>query len=88
VVQAWRGRFVRRLSGRDFVGRAALMPMVTLYAFWHFGKPIPEAIGSIFAGYILGVIALRTRSIVGGIIVHVGVALGMDFAAFLHTAAP
>jgi len=71
-----------------FLGRAALMPMVTLYAFWHFGKPVPEAIGSIFAGYILGVIALRTRSIVGGIIVHVGVALGMDLAAHLHGTAP
>jgi hypothetical protein len=71
-----------------FLGRAVLMPMVTLYAFWHFGKPVPEAIGSIFAGYILGVIALRTRSIVGGILVHVGVALGMDGAAHLHGAAP
>jgi len=67
-----------------FLGRAVLMPMVTLYAFWHFGKPVPEAIGSIFAGYILGVIALRTRSIVGGIVVHVGVALGMDLAAGLQ----
>jgi len=37
------------------LGRAALMPMVTLYAFWHFGKPIPEAVGSIVAGYVLGV---------------------------------
>jgi len=70
------------------LGRAALMPMVTLYAFWHFGKPVPEAIGSIFAGYILGVIALRTRSIVGGILVHVGVALGMDLAAYLHGVSP
>jgi len=66
------------------LGRSALMPMVTLYAFWHFGKPVPEAIGSIFAGYILGVITLRTRSVVGGIIVHVGVALGMDLAAWLR----
>jgi hypothetical protein len=67
------------------MGRAVLMPMVTLYAFWHFGKPIPEAIGSIFAGYVLGVFALRTRSIVGGIIVHVGVAVAMDLAAYLQT---
>ena len=67
------------------LGRAVLMPMVTLYAFWHFGKPIPEAIGSIFAGYVLGVFALRSRSILGGIIVHVGVALAMDLAAYLQT---
>jgi hypothetical protein len=66
------------------LGRAVLMPMVTLYAFWHFGKPIPEAIGSIFAAYVLGVFALRTRSIFGGIIVHVGVALAMDLAAYLQ----
>jgi len=67
------------------LGRAALVPMVTLYAFWHFGKPIPEAIGSVFAGYVLGVFALRTRSIFGGIIVHVGVAVAMDLAAYLQT---
>jgi hypothetical protein len=67
------------------LGRAVLMPMVTLYAFWHFGKPIPEAMGSIVAGYVLGVFALRSRSIIGGIIVHVGVALAMDLAAYLQT---
>jgi membrane protease YdiL (CAAX protease family) len=67
------------------LGRAVLMPMVTLYAFWHFGKPIPEAVGSIFAGYVLGVFALRSRSIIGGTIVHVGVALAMDLAAYLQT---
>jgi hypothetical protein len=72
------------LGLEKYLGRAVLVPMVTLYAFWHFGKPIPEAIGSIFAGYILGVFALRSRSIIGGIIVHVGVALAMDLAAYLQ----
>ena len=73
------------LGLEKYLGRAVLMPMVTLYAFWHFGKPIPEAIGSIFAGYVLGVFALRSRSIIGGIIVHMGVALAMDLAAYLQT---
>lgn len=67
------------------LGRAVLMPMVTVYAFWHFGKPLPEAIGSIVAAYVLGVFALRSRSIVGGILVHVGVALSMEAAAYLQT---
>jgi len=67
------------------LGRAALMPMLTVYAFWHFGKPLPEAMGSVVAGYVLGVFALRTGSIVGGIIVHVGVAVAMDLAAYLQT---
>ena len=68
------------------LGRAALMPMVTLYAFWHFGKPVPEAMGAIVAGYVLGVFALRTRSIIGGVIVHVGVAVAMDLAAYAQGA--
>jgi membrane protease YdiL (CAAX protease family) len=66
------------------LGRAVLMPMVTLYAFWHFGKPLPEAAGAIVAAYVLGVFALRSRSIIGGIIVHVGVAVAMEWAAYLQ----
>lgn len=68
-----------------YLGRAVLVPMLTVYAFWHFGKPIPEAMGSVVAGYVLGVFALRTGSIVGGIVVHVGVAVAMDLAAYLQT---
>jgi hypothetical protein len=73
------------LGLEKYLGRAVLMPMVTLYAFWHFGKPIPEAIASVFAGYVLGVFALRSRSIIGGMIVHMGVALAMDLVAYLQT---
>ena len=60
--------------------------MVVCYASLHFGKPLGETIGSIFGGYILGVLALQTRSIWGGIIVHVGVAWLMDLAALLQKA--
>ena len=64
------------------MGRASVFPMVATYAFLHFGKPIAEAISSIAGGFILGVIAYYTRSIIGGIIIHAGIALGMDMAAF------
>jgi len=50
----------------------------------HFGKPIGEAISSIFGGYVLGVIALNTKSIVGGSIVHIGVAWLMELFAYLQ----
>lgn len=66
------------------VGRGALLPMVICYASLHFGKPLGETIGSVFGGYILGVIALYTRSIWGGIVVHVGVAWAMELAAWLQ----
>ncbi len=67
-----------------YLGRATLLPMVVLYAFWHFGKPFPEALGSVFGAYILGIIALRSGSINGGIIIHMGVALLMNLAAFIQ----
>ena len=67
-----------------WLGRAVLLPMVVLYAFWHFGKPFPEALGSVFGSYILGILALRTRSINGGILIHMGIALLMNLTAFLQ----
>lgn len=67
-----------------WLGRDALLPMVFLYAIWHFGKPMPEALGSVFGGYILGVIALSSRCILGGTLVHMGIALLMNLAAVLH----
>ena len=52
--------------------------------FLHFGKPAGEAISSIFGGYILGILAFRSRNIYGGLIAHLGVAWGMDWLAFLN----
>lgn len=67
------------------MGRAVVMPAACLYAFWHFGKPMGEALGSIFGSYILGIIALESGSILGGILVHIGIALLMDWAAYLQS---
>jgi len=67
-----------------WLGRDALLPMVFLYALWHFGKPMPEALGSIFGAYILGIIAYSSRCILGGILIHMGIALLMNLAAVLH----
>lgn len=64
--------------------RNAILAMAAVYCFLHFGKPAGEAISSIFGGYILGVIAYETKSIWGGIIVHVGIAWLMEGVAALH----
>ncbi|ELR73488.1 caax amino terminal protease family [Fulvivirga imtechensis AK7] len=66
------------------MGRNVVIPMVVTYCFLHFGKPAGEAISSIFGGYILGVIAYETRSIFGGVIIHVGVAWMMEFFAWMN----
>ena len=67
-----------------YLGKGAIMPMVTLYCLFHFGKPLGEAISSIFGGYILGILAYYTRSIYGGIIIHLGVALMMELLAMIQ----
>lgn len=79
----FRGFMVIALS--RFVGKEALLPMVAVYCFLHFGKPAGEAISSIFGGYILGILAYSSRNIYGGLIAHLGVAWGMEYMAYLNT---
>jgi hypothetical protein len=64
-----------------WLGTNAVLPMVAMYAVLHFGKPFPETVGSIFGGYILGVFALRSGSILGGVLLHLGVAWSMEATA-------
>jgi hypothetical protein len=78
----FRGGLVIGLS--SIMGKHTILPMVVTYAFLHFGKPMAETIGSIFGGYILGVIALYSRSILGGCAIHIGVALLMEVMALLQ----
>ena len=66
------------------LGKDAILPMAVVYCVLHFGKPMGEAISSIFGGYILGIIAYRTRNILGGVIIHMGVAWLMETAAFIQ----
>ena len=68
------------------LGRGAVLPMVVWYCSIHFGRPLGEAVSSLFGGYLLGVLALSTRSIWGGLLIHIGIAWGMEIAAFLQGA--
>lgn len=78
---SFRGFMVIGMMG--ILGRKAVLAMAVTYCFLHFGKPAGEAISSVFGGYILGVIAYETKSIWGGIIVHVGIAWMMELVAFI-----
>ncbi len=66
-----------------FVGTDAILPMAAFYCTIHFGKPLGECISSFFGGLILGVLAARTRTILGGLIVHLGLAWLMELAGWL-----
>jgi len=66
-----------------YAGEKVILPMTVFYCTIHFGKPLGECISSFFGGMILGVIALRTRSILGGLIVHLGLAWLMELGGWL-----
>lgn len=66
---------------RRALGANAIFVMIVPYCMIHYGKPLPETLGAIGAGLILGTLALRTRSIWGGVLIHVGVATTMDILA-------
>jgi hypothetical protein len=66
------------------LGRSAVIPMTVLYTFAHFGKPFGEALAAVIGGYILGVVAYRNRSVIGGFILHAGIAILMELFAALH----
>ena len=67
------------------MGSGSVWIMASMYMFIHFSKPPAEAIASFFAGILLGVLAYRTRSIYGGVILHVTIAVSMDIFALMVT---
>jgi membrane protease YdiL (CAAX protease family) len=69
---------------RRALGSNAIFVMIVPYNMIHYGKPMAETFGAIFAGIILGTLAMRTRSIWGGVLIHVGVATMMDVLAVGH----
>lgn len=81
MVLEWLFRGLLVIGMVKYLGHRAVLPMAALYCVIHFGKPMGECISSIFGGYLLGIFAYYSRSIWGGIIVHMGIALMMDFAA-------
>ncbi len=66
---------------RRALGSNAIFVMIVPYCMIHYGKPMPETLGAIGAGVILGTLAMRTRSIWGGVLIHIGVAMTMDVLA-------
>ncbi len=81
----FRGFMVRGLVER--FGAGAVLFMVVPYCMIHFQKPFLETLGAIIAGVVLGILALRTRSIWGGATIHVAVATSMDLAALARKGA-
>lgn len=75
------------LAFARYAGTHAILPMAAFYCAVHFGKPLFECISSFFGALVLGAVVYNTRSIWGGLIVHLGIAwvmeiLGIAFRLF------
>jgi membrane protease YdiL (CAAX protease family) len=75
----FRGFWLRAM--KRTMGSYAIFAMVVPYCMIHFGKPFPETIAAIAAGVFLGTLAMKTRSIWSGFLIHVSVAISMDLAS-------
>lgn len=78
----FRGVLVLGLAPR--LGSASVFVATVPYMMIHFVKPPAEAAAAIIGGVVLGMLALRTRSIVWGIALHVAVAASMDLSSLAH----
>ena len=58
-----------------WLGCRAVLPMALAYMCIHLGKPDLELCSSVIGGYLLGILAWRTRHLWGGIIIHLGIAM-------------
>ncbi|BFM08774.1 CPBP family intramembrane glutamic endopeptidase [Halioxenophilus aromaticivorans] len=96
---AWEALYLLQFAALEFFFRGfmlnALRPAMGVNAIWvmcvpylmiHFPKLWLEATGAILFGFFLGILALRSRSIWGGFLVHAGVAVTMDAASLISQA--
>jgi membrane protease YdiL (CAAX protease family) len=77
----FRGFLLFNLEQR--MGTLSIFVMTVPYTMIHYHKPMIEAFGALGAGLILGFLALKTRSWLGGALLHSVVALTMDGLAVL-----
>ena len=71
------------LSLAKICGTHCIIPVACFYCTIHFGKPMGEAISSFWGGILLGIISFNTRSIWGGLMVHLGIAWLMETGGWL-----
>ena len=72
------------LGLKPYLGWASVLVMLAPYCMIHYYKPLPEAMGAVGAGLILGTLSWRTETILYGWALHYGVALSMDLLALHH----
>lgn len=69
---------------RHRIGYPAVFMMMMPYMMIHLGKPLPECLGSIIAGFVLGTLSLKSGSVWWGAAIHIAVAWLMDGLSIWH----
>ncbi len=72
----YRGVLIHGIKHR--FGVYSILVSTIPYVMIHFGKPLPETLGSIVAGIALGALSYHLRSIWPGVFLHIAIALAMD----------
>ena len=71
------------LSLLKICGTHCIIPVACFYCTIHFGKPMGEAISSFWGGLLLGIVSFNTRSVWGGLMVHLGIAWLMEIGGWV-----
>ena len=71
-------------SLRKAFGYGAIAFMIVPYCMIHFPKTAAESLGSVVAGLILGYLAMKSRSIWGGVALHWVIAIEMDVMSLVQ----
>ncbi len=64
-------------------GYHAILVMVVPYCMIHFRKTWQESLAAVIAGLALGYLAMKTRSVLGGVFIHWAIAITADIAAIM-----
>lgn len=71
------------LAFTKYLGKQIILPAALFYVCAHLGKPPAEAISSLFGGILLSVWTIESKSIWGGVIIHLGIAWMMELFGYL-----
>lgn len=68
------------------LGAYSIFAMAVPYCMIHYNKPLPEVLGAVASGIVLGTLSLNTGSIWYGVFIHMSIALSMDSLSLFQKA--
>ena len=76
--------FILRAGERFFTPQLCMLLQVTFSVMIHLGKPFPETLAAIPAGFLFGWLAIRTKSLIYPILLHLAIGAITDLFSLYH----